>query len=110
MLSLYRVVFSLTLLIGAGSVFASDWQEPWSVVKGQSVEKCAATFQDFQLQAICMENEKTGYREMQGDYGMPHDIASKAKDRCEQVFAGQFQLQSVCMKNEKAGYDKMSAY
>lgn len=110
MLSLYRVVFSLTLLIGAESVFASDWQEPWSVVKGRSVEKCAETFQDYQMQAVCMDNEKAGYKEMQKDYGMPHDIASKAKERCEQVFAGLFQMQNVCMKNEKAGYDKMSAY
>jgi hypothetical protein len=110
MLGLCKLAFSLTLLLGAGAVFASDWQEPWSVVKGQSVEKCAATFQDYQMQAVCMDNEKAGYSEMQGDYGIPHDKASKAKERCEQVFPGLFQLQSVCMKNEKVGYDKMSAY
>lgn len=102
-------LFTISLIIG-GTTFAADWEQPWTAVKGQSVEKCAATFQDFQLQAICMENEKEGYKEMQKDYGMPHDVAYKAKIRCERVFAGQFQLQSVCMKNERDGYEKMNTY
>jgi hypothetical protein len=105
-----HAAFFIASLAATGMTLAADWQEPWSVVKGRSVEKCAETFQDYQMQAICMDNEKAGYKEMQKDYGMPHDIASKAKERCEQVFAGLFQMQNVCMKNEKAGYDKMSAY
>lgn len=110
MTGLKHAALLIVSLAATSMTLAADWQEPWAAVKGQSVEKCAATFQDFQLQAICMENEKTGYKQMQGDYGMPHDIASKAKDRCERTFSGQFQLQDVCMKNEKTGYDKMSAY
>lgn len=94
----------------ASSTMAADWQESWDSVKKLSIEQCQATFQDYQLQAVCMQNEKNGYKALQKDYGMPHDLASKAKDRCERTFSGQFQLQDVCMKNEKQGYDKMNSY
>jgi len=46
---------------------------------------------------------------MQGDFGMPSDVARKAKEQCESTFQD-FQLQAVCMKNEKKGYDKMKKY
>lgn len=97
-------------LVMAGMANSADWQEPWDSVKGKSIEACKSIFQDFQLQAICMDNEKKGYRDLQGDFGMPRDVASEAKERCERTFSGQFQLQAVCMKNEKEGYDKMSSY
>lgn len=94
----------------ASSTIAADWEEPWDSVKKLSIEQCQATFQDYQLQAVCMQNEKNGYKALQKDYGLPHDLASRAKDRCERTFSGQFQLQDVCMKNEKQGYDKMNSY
>ena len=89
--------------------FAGEWEKPWSSVKSAAAKRCAKIFEDFQLQAVCMENEKEGYDNMQGDFSMPHEIARKAKNRCERVFAD-FQLQAVCMQNEKEGYDKMKSY
>jgi hypothetical protein len=88
---------------------AADWQKEWSSVKGNSAKRCAELFDNFQLQAVCMENEKNGYDKMQGNVGMPADVANKAKDRCEKLF-DTFQLQAVCMENEHAGYEKMKQY
>jgi len=105
-----RVMTLTCCVIVSSSAFAGGWQEPWDSAKKLSIETCKSTFQEYQLQAVCMQNEKDGYKALQKDYGLPHDVASKAKDRCEQIFSGQFQLQDVCMKNEKEGYDKMNSY
>ena len=85
---------------------AGDWQKPWSAEKAGAAEECRKTFEEFQLQAVCMENERKGYDKMQGNFGMPADVAKKAKKRCAKNFV-EFQLQAVCMQNEKEGYDKM---
>jgi hypothetical protein len=102
------VALSAAMLLNS-PCFAGDWQKDWSSVKGQSAKKCAKTFDSFQMQAVCMENEKSGYDKMQSDFGLPGDIASKAKDRCEKVFDS-FQMQAVCMENEQKGYEKMKHY
>ncbi len=34
-------------------------------VAQKAKERCARTFDDFQLQAVCMQNEKAGYDQMQ---------------------------------------------
>jgi hypothetical protein len=98
-----------TSMLSSSQCFAADWQKDWSSVREHSAKKCAAIFDNFQLQAVCMDNERSGYDKMQGNFGMPADIASKAKDRCERIF-DTFQLQAVCMENEKNGYDKMKQY
>jgi hypothetical protein len=56
-----------------------------------------------------MDNEKNGYDAMQGNFGMPDDVASKAKERCTKIF-DTFQLQAVCMENELKGYSEMKKY
>jgi hypothetical protein len=56
-----------------------------------------------------MDNEKRGYDQMQGDFGMPSTVAEKAKIRCAKIF-DMFQLQAVCMEKEKKGYDQMQQY
>jgi hypothetical protein len=86
-----------------------DWEKPWSAVKGASARRCAATFPDYQLQAICMSNEKEGYGKMQGSFGLPTSVARQAKKRCQNTFPD-FQLQAVCMQNEKEGYDRMKSF
>ena len=88
---------------------AGDWQKPWNTEKAGSAALCAKTFEHYQLQAVCMENEKDGYEKMQGNFGLPSDVAKKAKARCSRTF-GLFQLQAVCMENEKDGYQKMKNY
>ena|ERR1700686_2382235 len=99
------VTLLAAMLLDSAS-FAGDWQKDWQSVKGQSAKKCAELFDSFQLQAICMENEKHGYEKLQGNFSMPTDIANKAKDRCERLF-DTFQLQAVCMENERTGYEKL---
>lgn len=102
------VVLSTAVLLNY-ACFAGDWQKDWSTVEGQSAKKCAELFDSFQLHAVCMENEKRGYDEMQSDFSLPADITSKAKDRCAKVFDS-FQLQAVCMQNEQKGFEKMRRY
>jgi acetyl-CoA carboxylase alpha subunit len=89
--------------------YSEDWQEPWNSIKHAAAQKCAEMFDNYQLQAVCMSNEKDGYDKMQNNFGLPHDEAIKAKSRCSKMF-NQFQLQAVCMENEKDGYDQMQKY
>lgn len=110
MIAFRSAALTFSALAFACVVSAADWQQPWDAVKAKSVASCQETFEDFQLQAVCMKNEKEGYQALQEDYGMPQEVAVKAKKRCEKTFSGQFQLQDVCMKNEKEGYDQMSSY
>jgi hypothetical protein len=107
LLGVAMVVLSVAILPSV--VTAVDWRKPWSTEKAGALEGCRKTFDEFQLQAVCMQNEKKGYDEMQGNFGMPADVAQKAKDRCAKTFA-EFQLQAVCMQNEKKGYDEMQGY
>lgn len=59
--------------------------------------------------AVCMKNERGGYEEMQGYFGLPSCIASDAKRRCSEIFED-FQLQAVCMSNEKDDHEKTQSY
>jgi len=93
----------------ATAVSAGDWQDSWLSQKSAAAQRCAKTFEDYQLQAVCMDNEKKGYDKMQGDFGLPSSVASNAKSRCANTFED-FQLQAVCMENEKKGYEKMQSY
>ena len=97
-------------LTGLPSVaLAGNWQKPWSAEKESAAERCEKSFAAFQLQAICMDGERDGYGKMQGNFGMPADIAQKVKTRCAKNFDA-FQLQAVCMENEKEGYAKIKGY
>ena len=94
----------MTLIADAG-----NWQRSWVSEKGAAASRCAKTFDDYQLQAVCMNNEKEGYDKMQDNFGLPASEAQKAKIRCARTF-DDFQVQAVCMQNEKDGYDKMRRY
>jgi hypothetical protein len=98
-----------SLLLVTGIANAGNWQSPWASEKGAAAARCAKTFDDYQLQAICMNNEKDGYDKMQDNFGLPISESQKAKTRCARTFAD-FQLQEICMNNEKDGYDKMQKY
>lgn len=104
----FIVIIALIILIPV-IINAGDWEKPWSEVKHKSVALCRANFDNFQLQTLCMENEKDGYKKMQGNFGMPKDVADKAKERCAKVFDS-FQLQALCMENESEGYEEMNRY
>lgn len=88
---------------------AVSWVKPWAEAKKESAKLCAAQFDTFQLQAVCMDNEREGFEKMQNDFGLPGKVSLDAKVRCERMFP-MFQLQAVCMQNEKDGYDKMQQY
>ena len=103
------LVTALYVMIMSNYIYAGDWQSLWLSEKRNAAERCARIFDNFQLQAVCMDNEKEGYHKMQGDFGLPSSIAYEAKIRCARIF-DDFQLQAVCMKNEKVGYDKMQSY
>jgi hypothetical protein len=102
------VIFSIFIFLPILS-YGGDWEKPWSKVKHKSVASCKKIFEDYQLQAVCMENEKEGYNKLQGNFGMPAKEARKAKERCQKVFDN-FQLQAVCMENESKGYKQMKKY
>ena len=106
-ISILALGVSLTALVS--TVHAGNFQNSWSSEKGAAAQRCAKTFDDYQLQAVCMDNEIEGYNKMQGNFGLPSAVAYKAKDRCARTF-DDFQLQAVCMQNEKDGYDKMQSY
>ena len=98
------------LLTFTAPVHADEpWQRPWPSVKAASAKQCAQIFDTYQMQAVCMDNERNGYEKMQSDFGMPADVATKAKAKCGEIF-DTFQMQAVCMQNEKKGYDKMNKY
>ncbi len=106
---LISILVGVSLAALACPVHAGDWRNSWSSEKGAAAQRCARTFDDYQLQAVCMDNEKDGYIKMQSSFGLPNSVAYKAKVRCMSTF-DDFQLQAVCMQNEKDGYDKMQKY
>jgi hypothetical protein len=101
-------VMSAMLLVAQVSV-AGDWQRSWAEEKAAAAARCAKTFDDYQLQAVCMSNEKEGYDKMKGNFGFAAAEALKAKARCARTFED-FQLQAVCMQNEKEGFEKLQNY
>lgn len=103
------ILVTVSLFALVSTVHAGDWQSSWSSEKRAAAQRCAKTFDDYQLQAVCMDNEREGYNKMQGNFGLPSSVAHKAKNRCARTF-DDFQLQAVCMQNEKDGYDKMQNY
>jgi hypothetical protein len=86
----------------------SAQQEPsWpAAAKDAAIKRCEKGFESFQLQAVCLSNEKAGYEKLKGNFGMPDEISLKAKERCAKTFE-MLQLQAVCMDNESAGYKKI---
>jgi hypothetical protein len=104
-----QICFVSSLLLATGIANAGNWQSSWASEKSSAAARCATTFDDYQLQAVCMDNEKNGYNKMQGNFGLPNSEVQKAKIRCGRTFED-FQLQAVCMQNEKNGYDKMQNY
>jgi len=103
------ILVGVSLAVLVNTANAGNWQNSWSSEKSAAVQRCAKTFDDYQLQAVCMDNEKEGYNKMQSNFGLPSSVAHKAKARCAKTF-DDFQLQAVCMQNEKDGYDKMQNY
>jgi hypothetical protein len=110
---LKKIGFAFLIIAFSGGVsghaFAGEWEKPWSSVKGAAKQRCERIVQNFQLQAICMQQEKDGYDKMKGNFGLPSAVARNAKERCERIVQN-FQLQAVCMQQEKDGYDKMKSY
>lgn len=104
-----QVALVASLLVVSATSTAGNWQNAWSMEKGEAATRCANTFDNYQLQAVCMDNEKQGYDKMQDDFGLPPTAAQAAKIRCAKIF-DMFQLQAVCMENEKKGYDQMQQY
>lgn len=86
-----------------------DWLRPWEEEKLAALTRCAILFDSLQLRDVCMRNEINGYRQMQGNFGLPAEMVDDAKARCGKVFDS-FQLQAVCMGNEKRGYDNLRRY
>lgn len=103
------LLLALAALGASPDAPAASWVKPWDEVKHESAAACARQFEDYQLQAVCMDNEREGYEKMQNDFGLPGSVALQAKARCERLFP-QFQLQAVCMENERDGYAKMQQY
>lgn len=91
------------------SQYAGDWQQPWSSEKRAAAQRCAKRYEDYRLQAVCMDNEKDGYDKIQGNFGLPSAIATSSKSRCAKTYES-FALQAVCMENINEGYQKMQKY
>lgn len=104
-----QVGLAISLLSASATSSAGNWQNSWATEKGAAAARCAKTFDNYQLQVVCMDNEKKGYEKMQGNFGLLPTIAPAAKIRCAKIF-DMFQLQAVCMENEKKGYDQMQQY
>lgn len=47
-----------------GRIHTREWEKPWASVKDTAEKYCARVFDSFQLQAVCMENERKGYAKM----------------------------------------------
>lgn len=77
--------------------------EDWSSARSGALARCAARFEDFALQAVCLRNEEEAHQKMQGDFALPAPVARKAKKRCERSFK-EFSLQAACMENESEAY------
>ena len=75
----------------------------WSSARKQASERCKKRHESYSLQAGCMRNEERGFKTMQGNSGMPSDIALSAKKRCSSRHES-FALQAGCMRNEERGY------
>jgi hypothetical protein len=88
------------------SVAVMAYQNPWESERADAAARCAKVFADYQMQAVCLQNEKEGHGKMQGNFGFSESEARKAKERCSEVFAD-FQMQAVCMDNEQEGYGKI---
>jgi hypothetical protein len=74
-----RILVAITFVPFATAVHAGDWHDSWSSQKGAAAKRCAKTFEDYQLQAVCMDNEKSGYDKMQGDFGLPSSVANSGR-------------------------------
>jgi hypothetical protein len=96
-------LISLGAFTGQAIAQPGSWQNSWAQERSGAKERCAETFDQFQLQKICVDNEREGHQKMQGNFGMPPKVAERAKRQCAAIF-DQLQLQAVCMENERDGY------
>jgi hypothetical protein len=64
--------------------------------------RCRERHRDDSLQDACERNERKGWEQMQGHFGMPRRIAADAKVRCLESHQS-FSLQAACMRNEQKG-------
>ncbi len=80
------ILVGVSLAVLVSTVHAGNWQNSWSSEKGSATQWCAKTFDDYQLQAVCMDNEREGYNKMQANFGLPSSVAHKAKVRCARTF------------------------
>lgn len=78
----------------------------WEKVRPQAVAMCEKRHDSHSLQAGCLRNEERGYRDMQGTYDLPADVAAKAKARCA-LRHESWALRSGCMRNESKGYKSL---
>jgi hypothetical protein len=83
------------------------YQNTWESERSAALERCARITKDYHLQSVCLDSEKEGFSEMQGNFGFSQDEARKAKLRCAKI-TDEFHLQAVCMENEKEGFDKIN--
>lgn len=81
--------------------------DTWSAEKPKAIARCQARHPDsFSLQGGCLSNEERGFKEMQGDYGMPPDVATKANARCS-ARHDSWSLRNGCMSNESRSYQRL---
>ncbi len=102
-------ILATFLVFFMDSANAVNWSNSWESEKAGSARECARIFKGYQMQAVCMGNQIRGYKKLQGNFGMPENIANKAKKSCARTFHN-FYMQSVCMGNEKKGYERMQQY
>lgn len=81
----------------------AETESGWDQVKSEAISRCEKRHESHSVQAGCLRNEENGYRDMQGDYDLPPDVAAKAKARCIARHES-WSLRSGCMRNESKGY------
>lgn len=79
----------------------------WDQERPEALRRCQNRYPDnFTMQNGCLTNEERGFNSWSGDFGMPPDVAAKAKARCEQRQSTWF-LRQGCMVNESNSYAKL---
>lgn len=92
------------LTAGSWSIHGGDWD----VARHYSVQRCRDRHpDDYALQAGCVRNAERGFRDMKGDFGLPPQVAARAKAMCVRRHPGDFAIQAGCMRNQADGYAQM---
>ena len=77
---------------------------PWAQVSANATMRCKSQPNDLMINN-CRRLEEIGYWAMHGNFDLPEDQLSIAKERC-MAKTGSFESQSICMQNESNGYVK----